>query len=381
MKEMIKGSYTLLDSIPATFLLTDAHSQILYANQRTESFFGYAPDEMEGQRIRILFLQEDWIYFLPNIIFLAHYKQGFDGEALLRRKDGKKIFVQLVASSFKEKGEVFLSFAFQEIHRLKSLEQQIAEAERSAGMSRMVEEIAHQFRNPLASIGGYSKRLLKEDSFSSQSRSYVGQILQETERLEALLQRVEEYVRIPQPVSMREDIAEVVGAVLRKLSQEAAQKGIALRCSTEGLAEDGHLFIDRGLMARVLSHILQNSLEAIALNPKRKAEEVVEVILADDGESIEVTVADRGPGISQKNLGLIFHPFFSSRPDRAGLGLTFVQRAVQEQEGSVEVKSRLGKGTRVILHFPKDRRRKIRREWLSPEAAVRENNGNDSSLP
>ena len=373
MEEIFKSSHTLLESIPATFLLTDVHSQILYANQRTESFFGYAPDEMEGQRIRILFLQEDWIYFLPNIIFLAHYKQGFDGEALLRQKDGKRIFVHLFASSFQEKGEIFLSFAFQEIHRLKTLEQEKAEAERCTGMSRMVEEIAHQFRNPIASIGGYSKRLLKEDSFSPQSRSYVRRILQETERLEAILQRVDEYVRIPEPVSKRENIEEVVGAILRKLSEEAAEKGIALRCNTEGLAGDGCLFIDRGLMARVLSHILQNSLEAIALNPKRKEEAAVEVTLLDNKEEVEIAVADRGPGISQKNLGLIFDPFFSSQPDRVGLGLTFVRRAVEEQGGSIEVQSRLGKGTKFILRFPKDRRRKIRREWLSPEAAAREN--------
>ena len=371
MQEILKNSHSLLASIPAVFLVTDVHSQILYANQRMESFFGYAPDEMEGQRIRILFLQEDCIYFLANIIFLTRYKNGFDGEALLKQKDGKKIFVHIFTSAFKEKGEVFLSFAFQEIQRLKKLERERSEAERCAGLGRMVEEIAHQFRNPIASIGGYSQRLLKEVSFSSQSRSYVSQILQETERLEAILQRVEEYVRIPQPVSQRENIQEVVGAVLRNFSNEAVKKGIALRCHTEGLAGDGQLFIDRGLMARVLFHILQNSLEAIALNPKRKEEEVVEVALSDNGERVEVAVADRGPGISQKNLGLIFDPFFSTRPDRVGLGLTFVRRAVEEQGGNIQVESRLGKGTKVILHFPKDRRRKIRREWLSPEVVER----------
>src|SRR4030042_5414063 len=198
----------MLDSIPVTFLLTDVHSQILYANQRAESFFGYAPDKMEGQRIRILFLEEDWIYFLPNIIFLTRYKNGFDGEALLRQKDGKKIFVHLFTSAFKEKGEVFLAFAFQEIQRLKNLERERLEAERWAGLGRMVEELAHQFRNPIASIGGYSKRLLKEVPFSPQSRSYISQILQETGRLEAILQRVEEYVRVPRPVSQRENIHE-----------------------------------------------------------------------------------------------------------------------------------------------------------------------------
>jgi signal transduction histidine kinase len=150
------------------------------------------------------------------------------------------------------------------------------------------------------------------------------------------------------------------------------EKGVALRCQTEGLTGDGQLFTDRGLMARALAHILQNSLEAITLNPKRKGEEVVEVALADNGERVEVAVSDRGPGISQKNLGLIFDPFFSTRPDRVGLGLTFVRRAVEEQGGKIQVESRLGKGTKMILHFPKDRRRKIRREWLDPEVMGKE---------
>jgi len=373
MQEILKSSHSMLNSIPATFLLTDVHSQILYANQKAESFFRYIPDEMEGQRIRILFLEEDWIYFLPNIIFLTRYKNGFDGEALLRQKDGKKIFVHLFTSAFKEKGEVFLSFVFQEIQRLKNMERERLEAERWASLGRMVEEIAHQFRNPIASIGGYSNRLLKEVPFSPQSRSYISQILQETGRLEAILQRVEEYVRVSRPVSKRENIQEVVGTVLRNFSQEAMEKGVALRCQTEGLTGDGQLFTDRGLMARALAHILQNSLEAITLNPKRKGEEVVKVALADNGERVEVAVSDRGPGISQKNLGLIFDPFFSTRPDRVGLGLTFVRRAVEEQGGKIQVESRLGKGTKMILHFPKDRRRKIRREWLDPEVMGREN--------
>lgn len=373
MREILKSSLGLLDAIPAAFLLTDVHSQILYANQKAESFFGYVPDEMEEQRIRILFLEEDWIYFLPNIIFLTRYKGGFDGEVLLKQKDGKRIFVHLFTSAFKEKGELFLFFAFQEIQRLKNLERERLEAARWAGLGRMLEEIAHQFRNPIASIGGYSKRLLKEVPFSPQSRSYASQILQETGRLEAILKRVEEYVQIPRPVPQRENIQEVVGAVLQKFSKEATEKGITLTCQTAGLTGDGQLFTDRGLMTQALSHILQNSLEAITFNPKRKGEEVVEIALADDGESVEVSVSDRGPGISQKNLGLIFDPFFSTRPERVGLGLTFVRRAVEEQGGKIQVESRLGRGTKMILLFPKDRRRKIRRQWLSPEVMGREN--------
>ncbi len=106
MAEFLKDRPGLLDSIPASFCLTDIHTRILYVNQQAELFFGYTREELEGQRLRALFLEEDLIYFLPNIVFLALYKKGFDGEALLRQKDGSKIFVHLTATSFKE-GERF----------------------------------------------------------------------------------------------------------------------------------------------------------------------------------------------------------------------------------------------------------------------------------
>jgi signal transduction histidine kinase len=64
----------------------------------------------------------------------------------------------------------------------------------------------------------------------------------------------------------------------------------------------------------------------------------------------------------------MFEPFFSTRPDRVGLGLTFVKRVVEEQGGSIRVESRLKRGTTIALIFPKDRRRIVRREEISSEA-------------
>jgi len=199
MAEILKNRQFLFDLIQTAFLLTDTHSKILYANQLAEPFFGYPPKELEGQRIRVLFLEEDLIYFLPNILYLTLFKKGFDGEALLRRKDGKRIFVHLLTASFKEGEEVFFTFALQEIQRLKDLEREKAEMEHWASLGRIVEGIAHQFRNPVASIGGYANRLLKVFPSSPKAQSYVSQIMEETGRLEAILQRVEEYVQIPRP--------------------------------------------------------------------------------------------------------------------------------------------------------------------------------------
>lgn len=368
MVEILKNRHHFLDLVQVAFILTDAHSKILYTNRYTERLFGYSREEMEGERIRILFLEEDLTYFLPNIIYLSLYKNGFEGEALLRQKNGTKVFVQLYTTTFKEEGEVFISFSFQEIQRLKKLERERLEMERWASLGMMVEEIAHQIRNPIVAVGGYAQRLLKTFSPSPKGKSYLLQILQETKRLEAMIQRVEEYVLIPKPTFQKEKIQEVVEIVLQIFSKEATAKGISLNLETGALEGEGDFFIDKDLIAKALYYILENSTEAVTRIPMAKKGRTIKVSLFGGGGNIGVSISDRGEGIPKKNLDRIFEPFFSTRPDQVGLGLTFAKRVVEEQGGSIRVESRLRKGTTITLTFPKDRRRILRREKISSEA-------------
>ena len=272
MVEILKARQLLFDSIQTAFLITDTHSKILYANQLGESFFGHRPKDLEGQRLRVLFFEEDLVYFLPNILYLTLYKKGFDGEVLMKRKDGKRIFVHLLSASFKEGEELFLTFALQEIQRMKNLEREKAEMEHWAGLGRIVEGIAHQFRNPVASIGGYANRLAKVLSSDVKGRSYVDQILEETGRLETILQRVEEYAELPRPALRREKIQEVVETALSAFSKLAKEKGVSVQLNTDDLSGDGQLYIDRRQMIKVLGHVLENSLEALTKDCGREVE-------------------------------------------------------------------------------------------------------------
>jgi len=370
MVEILKSRPLLLDFVQVAFIITDVHSKILYGNRYTERIFGYTRDEIEGERLRLLFLEEDLTYFLPNIVYLTLYKTGFEGEALLRQKDGKKIFVHISSSSFKEEGEIFLTFSFQEIQRLKRLEKERLEMERWASLGMVVEEIAHQIRNPIASIGGYVKRFLKTPPSASSRSSYLDRIFQETQRLETIIQRVEEYVLISKPTFRREKIQDVVETALQTFSPEATGKGISLNLEARPFGGDGYLFVDKGLVTKALCHILRNSLESIAKMSTAKKRRTVKVTLFERDEGIGISISDKGEGISKKNLDRIFEPFFSTRPGQMGLGLTFAKRVMEEHGGEIQVESRLKRGTTVTLAFPKDRRRKIRRELISPEMQV-----------
>jgi PAS domain S-box-containing protein len=363
-----KSRHDLLDLIQVAFIITDVHLKVVYSNLCTERLFGYARGEIKGQPIRVLFLEDDLTYFLPNIAYFTLYKNGFEGEALLKQKDGTKIFVYISTASFKEEGEVFLTFSLQEIQRLKAMERERLEAEHWASLGKIVEEIAHQVRNPIVSIGGYTQRLLKPSLASQKREFYLDQVVRETRRLETMIQRVEEYVLIPRPTFRREKIQEVVDAALRTFSKVATEKGVCVNLDTEALKGEGGLFIDKGLMIKGLSHIFENSLEAIARMPVRKERATLNVGLWGDKETVGISISDNGEGIPKENLGRIFDPFFSTQPDRVGFGLTFAKRVVEEQGGKIWAESELGKWTVITISFPRDRRRQVRRELISPDA-------------
>jgi PAS domain S-box-containing protein len=364
--EAEKRKRQLLESVPVAFLLTDAHSKILYANRQTEYLLGYRRSELIGKRIRLLFLKEDLIYFLTNILYLTLYKEGFEGEALLRQKDGKKIFVHLYTISFKEEGNTFLAFTIQEIQRLKRLEQEQLESEHWAGIGRMVEEITNQVQKPIASITRQVRRLEKEPGLSAKGRGALAPILRETNRLGVLLERVHEYVQVPRPVFQRQSVEEVVASAVRTLSEQVTGNGISLSVETKGLDENGSLFIDRTLVTQGIRHIVQNSIQSLT-SSRTGRRKTIRVGLFDDGEVVRVAVSDRGEGISTKNLQFVFEPFFSTWPGRVGLGLPLVRRIMWEHGGKTRVESEVGKGTTVTLYFPKDRRRRVRRELISPD--------------
>jgi signal transduction histidine kinase len=183
-----------------------------------------------------------------------------------------------------------------------------------------------------------------------------------------MIQRVEEYVLIPRPALRREKIQEVVDAALQTFSKVAAERGACVHLETAALKGEGSAFIDKGLVIKALLHILENALEAIKRNPVGKERAALKVAVSGNEETVQISISDNGEGIAKENLGRIFDPFFSTRPDRVGFGLTFAKRVVEEHAGKIWVESELGKWTAITLSFPRERRRQVRRELISSEA-------------
>jgi signal transduction histidine kinase len=159
----------------------------------------------------------------------------------------------------------------------------------------------------------------------------------------------------------------VVETVIQEFSKEATEKGVSINLETRVSEEAGDCFIDKDLIAKALFYILENGIEAVTKIQKGKKSRSLKVAVFGDEGSIGITISDRGEGIPKKNKDRIFEPFFSTRPDRVGLGLTFAKKVVGDQGGDIQVDSRLKRGTTITLTFPKDRRRMVRQGLISPE--------------
>jgi PAS domain S-box-containing protein len=348
-----------IDLIENSIIVTDISGTMLFLNKKARQLFGYDVRASIGKSVGMLFLPDDLAYFLPNILQTTRVEGEYRGENLLREKNGKRIFVKLESSLYQGEGRVGdrIIFTMQEIEKLKELERDYLESQRLASLGKMTEGIAHKIRNPIVSIGGFAKRISRKISQGDQAH-YFKRIEGEIGRLESIIDQVQEFAILPKPIHRRKNVRKIIEASLKSFSARVSQKQLIIDFEVEGPHWNPMPFIDGDLLAKALSFILDNALEAI-----EKAGSI-HVKLFPHDDSIGIEISDTGCGIPEENLGAIFDPFFSTKPDRVGINLATAHRIIKEQGGTIQVSSQQGKGTSFSILLPKDRRRRIRTQIL-----------------
>ena len=233
----------------------------------------------------------------------------------------------------------------EELHR-----KDMARAEHLASLGELAAGLAHEIRNPLAGIAGVVDVMGKELPPSSPSRAVMGDVQNEILHIQAILNDLLSYAR-PRPPSFRPaDInLTVEQAVLLARQQVMAKPVQVLFEKNSTPLEVAH---DPALIQQVLLNILLNGIQAIA------KEGQVAVKLRKDSGNVVIEVADTGRGIPEDALRKIFKPFFTTRSEGTGLGLSLANGIVQAHGGKIEVTSTVGKGTQFKIWLPTDRPQK-----------------------
>lgn len=350
----------VLASLNQAVLLADINGDIFYSTQIAEQLFGYTASRFSGAKLSIIFTDEDLTYLYPNLLYLARKQQPFEGEVMLKRKNGTKFFAFL---SFRpcldeEKESAIIIACVQDIEKQKQFEKAMRETH-FEDMVKIANGIAHELRNPLVGIGGFVKRLHGTCSAEGnhEHEKYYEYIFNNLKRIENLVKKIDYLVTLPKPVFKDEPITSMVENAVDPFREEIQNRNISFLSDVE----DRNLLVDGTLIARTISILIENSLEAI------KDGGSIKIASRADDSYYEIHVKDNGHGISKEDLPYIFNPFFSTNPTGAGIDLAVVKRIMESHNGTVEAKSQPGEETAFILRFPFERRRPIRIELLDQQ--------------
>jgi signal transduction histidine kinase len=227
---------------------------------------------------------------------------------------------------------------------LKMTQEKLIRSERLTAMGHLVQGVAHEIRNPIMTIGGFAERLKKELGEGHSLQEYADIILEETDRLEKLVEQVGEFMKVQSASLELETLGPVAHEVTEKFKPLAKKQGVKI--VTEIDEHTPRLEIDAPQLITALSHVMENALESMPDGGTLSLE------IHRANHNVLFTISDTGFGIAAEQLDAVYDPFVTSKPRGAGLGLTMVHRIVMNHHGEIKISSQLDKGTIVVIRLP-----------------------------
>jgi len=233
----------------------------------------------------------------------------------------------------------------EEIERLHRT--QMSRAEHFATLGEVATGLAHEIRNPLAGIAGVIEIIGRDLPSSSPARAVVKDVRQEIARINHIVTDLLQTARPHPPKVRKSDLNTTVEHAVMLGRQQAMTKGIEVALHKDpSLPEVEH---DSDQIHQVLLNLLLNAQQAIETKGK------IEVTVERKGPNAVIDVKDNGRGIAPEHLPNIFRPFYTTKGDGTGLGLSLARRIVEDHHGRIDVTSTVGRGTTFAVVLPLQR--------------------------
>jgi two-component system, NtrC family, sensor histidine kinase PilS len=278
------------------------------------------------------------------------------GEGMVLQGGGRMFPIGLSTTTFRQEAQEAPSVTaiFTDISDLKEVQELHMRAERLEAVAELSASLAHEIRNPLASIRSSVEQLARSKHADEDERFLAGLIVRESDRLSRLLSEFLDFSRVRATHFVPLDLHSVVVAVVRLIRAHPD-----CRPDAAITIEGGHTLLegDEDLLHRVVANLVLNAVQA-ARGPIRVT---VGVSMAQVSEiphgtnlehAVRLQIRDNGPGIPEEVRERLFQPFVSGRSGGSGLGLAIVQRAVEAHRGLVLVDSGPGSGTTFTIFLP-----------------------------
>ncbi len=333
----------VVDNIPSGIITAGIDGRIGLINDVACGILGVAREDVAGKPIESLFTGAD-APVRRDDLRVSRPEMSF------RRADGVELFLGFSSSPLRDSANAVIGrvLIFQDLTPIKRMEERIRIADRLAGVGELAAGLAHEIRNPLASIGGASQMLHESGGLPAESHTLLDIIERESTRLNGL---ITEFLEFAGPMSREVKTVDLTALVERIAGAvrpgEAREKGVSVE-----IRGNSQLFVegDAEQLTQVLWNLLRNAIQATPTGGRVTIDLFPQV---RHGERFAVlTVSDNGTGIAPGVLGKIYNPFFTTKEGGTGLGLAISQRIVITHRGFLEVRSVHGEGTVFSVLLP-----------------------------
>jgi two-component system sensor histidine kinase PilS (NtrC family) len=234
---------------------------------------------------------------------------------------------------------------FQDLTELRRLEQANRRSERLVTVGQLAAGIAHEIRNPLASISGSIELLKQTPQASEEDRTLMTIVHREITRLNVLIGDLLDYANPRPQQAVDLDLGVLIEETLQVARGDHAFAEVEV---SSDVSKPLALNADPSKLRQVLWNLLRNAADAAAGGGKH-----VIVTARDEGTAVTVTIADDGAGMGRENITRIFDPFFTTKNKGTGLGLATCHTIIAEHGGRIDVESEVGKGTKMVVRLPR----------------------------
>ena len=373
----------IVQNLDSGLLTVDSGGRITSFNRAAEKLTRYMAVEVLGQPVDAIFRGVNRL-LRDTADDESGAPTGHTFERWTTRKDKKRIYLRVSASVMRRAdgtvdGHILV---FEDRTRMLLMEEQLEREERLAAVGRLSAAIAHEIRNPLASITGSVQVLRSDLELSSEDDELLGIVEREANRLGHLVSDFLHLTREESPKLSSGRLGILIRETTALLEGKAADQGVTVVISAD---YDPMILLDGARMRQVLWNLVNNAFQAMTGGGtlRLRTERVTRDDLGRDtladisatgewaaatgggdkpgwvhlgpGEgALRLVVEDTGPGIPDEDLTRVFDPFYTTRSGGTGLGLAIVARIVQAHRGIITVQSQVGEGTAFAIWLPVD---------------------------
>ncbi len=343
IEELRALNANILASLNSGLLTVNRSGEVIFFNHAAELITGRSAEDVYGRPLEDVFptlarrLEEAG----PKIIS-GHQPppqptlQDPRLESVYRRPDGEQVFLGFSVSVLRDSrgraaGRIVI---FQDLSEVKKLEREKKRSERLAAVGELAAAIAHEIRNPLASISGSVEMLEAMADLDSDDAALMNIVVREVDRLDNLITSFLNYSR-PRALELgRADLLELTDEVLGLFGRRTNQPEMDVEFEVADGIQEAPARVDREAFRQIVWNLLNNASEAMEdMDTPRRI--LIEVTDSDTGWVL--SVEDNGPGMADEVAERVFEPFFTTKEKGTGLGLATIHRLIEQHDGRIRV--------------------------------------------